>query len=349
MSPTNFILAVPRQTIIELKGKVPSYRTNPSLRARVRLDVGGQTASCPSSAPRSPRRSRSAPAGAPGPGRLTDPPTAAPPPPLTSPRGEFAARRSAPPDRPPPEAEVGGLPVPQQASAERPPLGGEGVNPFGETRASGRGVPPRNGARPPGDSSNFPGGDVPAPNALRAREAPAAESALPGPAPAPRHPSGTPPAPLRPGPALGAPRPHPVRAPGPSVRTGPDPTPSRAASPHPARPSAASPRHGLRPAGRRPVPASPGPAGSVPRSPCIPPQRATAPGQPRHRKAARSGTPSPEPRAPAALTVSPSRGQACTRRSQDPPPAPRRPETPPSLSPGLAGTAAHGSPHRGYF
>lgn len=213
------------------------------------------------------------------------------------------------------QSRSGGTSSPATASAERPPLGGTESIPPGRPRPRGAGSRP--GKAPgPQETSTFAEATSPDPNAERAREAPAAESALPDPSLAPRHPSGNPPTRARP---RGTPPPPPPGAlPLRADRT--DPTPSRATSPHPPAPAPPAPRHGLPPAGRRPVPVSLGPAGSWPRSPCIPPQRAIARGRPRRRKAALSGAPSPrgphrvsKPRAgvhtpqpgPAASTASP--------------------------------------------
>lgn len=205
------------------------------------------------------------------------------------------------------------------------------------------GVSPQRAFGPPGNSLNFQGGDVrhrpPAPDATCApggSERPARAAAPPS--AGPRRPSAL-------GPALGAPRPHPHgrRRPrrdhcSPPPRTPPGP-PQRASAPAPA---SGTPRRAAVPG----APRAPLPSGAAPRPGAPQP----SPGPLAETQPPRA-PPTPTNRAlsPAALTRSPAnaggRAHAAARA--------RHPRSAPpgaaSFSPGLAGTSAHGSPHRGYF
>lgn len=334
MPPTNFILAIRRQMIIELKSKVSITQTLPCEPGSARMvswalrfpAMFPGRVPCPH--PQVPR---------PGP-----PPRPANSDPAATDiytHREFAPRCSAPSDRPSPKAEVGELQVPQQRAPNAPHSGGRSQSLLGDPGLGARGPAPERRQAPRRLQLS-----------RRRRpqtQTPSAPGRLPLPSPRcpiPPWPRGTPQATLRPGPALGAPRPHLLRVLCPSVPTGPT-RPPQGPPPHTRPPQRRQPRDT---ASRRPDAAL---------SQCRWGQRAPGLGRPASRPSEPlpgagpvvGRPPCPAPRAPEALTVSPSRGQACTRRSQDLPPAPRRPETPPSLSPGLAGTAAHGSPHRGYF
>ncbi|XP_045863753.1 basic proline-rich protein-like [Meles meles] len=288
----------------------------------------------------------SAPRRCPQPGPPPGPPQI-PTRPLTSPhtRREFGPKCSARFDQPSPKAEVGEL-LQVQPQRRAPPA--RGVNSFGETRAGtagGRkgpsGVPPRRGSGPPGNSLNFQGGVVhhrpPAPNAVRARggSSRGARAAEP-PSASPRHRSD-------PGPALGAPRPHhrgrlapprPPRATTQSRLPAPHPHCRRApGTPAPGQPDAAQPCRPRSPGRAAPRPSAPkplpGPLAETP-PPLAPPASRTAPRQ----------------RGPHRVSG------AAGERTHAAAPASHQRSAPPgaaSFSPGLAGTSAHGSPHRGYF
>lgn len=171
--------------------------------------------------------------------------------------------------------------------------------------------------RPPGNSVNFQGGAVRrggGPPRWRAR----------GGGPRRSHPPPTAPCRCRarsPRARPGAPRPH--RAP---------PRPS-------VFPRAPPPRAQPRPGARSP-------AGAPPR-PHRPPPHPAHP----HLSAVRPPSqPPPHPRSPRPLTGSPL--QPAGAHKPQPRPGPPQHSAPPgaaSFSPGLAGTSAHGSPHRGYF
>ncbi|CAI9157547.1 unnamed protein product [Rangifer tarandus platyrhynchus] len=149
-----------------------------------------------------------------------------------------------------------------------------------------------------------------------------------------------------------SPRARPRGTPPPPQQEAPTPTrPLLAASPHPTRLAAARLRPGpfQRDAAPRRRPG--GPAGAPPERRRPPPRRPPALTRSFHGDAAPSNLTDPTDRAlsPAALTRSPANAGGRTHAAA----RARHPRSAPpgaaSFSPGLAGTSAHGSPHRGYF
>lgn len=206
---------------------------------------------------------------------------------------------------------------------------------------------PRRDSGPPEKSLNFQEGAVhhrpPAPSPVRARGGSSRRTrAAEPPSAGPRDSGQTP------GPPSGHPAPTTAGA---SPLHADPARPPRAASPHPTRPAAARPRP--RPPASRtpPCPAVPG----APRAPLLG-RAAPRPSAPRPLPGPLAETPPPP--APSARWTEPRRrgphrvSGAADGRAHAAARASHQRSAPPgaaSFSPGLAGTSAHGSPHRGYF